>query len=532
MAPLSSLSALSALALSLYTSYAQAEPGVVGLKFTKREITNPQDPALRLRKRSNTAQATIYNAQGNLLYLINTTVGTPPQNIGLQLDTGSSDIWIPWTGSSICQGSSDRCTNGAYDETASKTFEEVLQDEFLISYVDGTQIAGDYVNETFGIAGVTVKSMTMGLAKQAEEPNADYSTPFQGIVGVGFDSGEAIVSQSNGQSGYPNIISQMVLQGLISTRAYSLWLNDLESPEGNILFGGIDNAKFAGDLTILPLQSDTETNYIDTFTVTFAGLNITGNGGKVVYNTKTTAPVILDSGTTLTYLPDDIANAIAQGVGAVNNQDYGVVVPCDLASTQGQFLFQFGNSANGPVIKAEISQFVLPFPSDIASPKFKNGKTACRWGILAADGNPNLFGDTFLRSAYVVYNIEGLEVGIAQTNFNVSNTEIKQITAASNLPGASSTASGQAQQTDAGPIYNTNGIGGLQGSASSTVAEATGTGTFDLGTATGSSSSGSSTIKKGAAPGLSAPSTPFVGAIVGGVSLLFALVGGSMLIFA
>jgi hypothetical protein len=407
-----------------------------------------------------------------------------------------------------------------------------LQDEFSISYVDGTKIGGDYINETFGIAGITVKQMTMGVAKQAEEPNADESTPFQGIVGVGFDAGESIVSQTQGQSGYPNIISQMVLQNIISTRSYSLWLNDLESPEGNILFGGIDNAKFNGDLTILPLQSDTESNAIDSFTVTFAGLNITGNGGKVVYNTQTNAPVILDSGTTLTYLPDEIANAIADGVGAVSNNNYGVVVPCDVAQTQGKFHFQFGNSADGPIISAEISQFVLPFPSDIVSPKFRSGKTACRWGILPAEGNPNLFGDTFLRSAYVVYNIEGNQVGIAQTNFNVSDTEIKQITDTSSLPGASSTASGAAQQTVSGPIYNTNGIGGLAGGASTAVATATGSATFDLGSPTGSSGSGSSSSTKGAAPGLTAPSTPFVGAIVGAVSMLFAAVGGSMIVFA
>jgi hypothetical protein len=173
MPPLSSLSALSALALWLCAGNVAAEPGVVGVKFTKREITNPADPALRLRRRASTAQATIYNAQGNLLYLVNTTVGTPPQDIGLQLDTGSSDIWIPWAGSTICEGKDSRCTNGAFDDTKSSTFEEVLPDEFLISYVDGTKIGGDYINETFGIAGVKVKQMTMGVAKQAQEPNAD-----------------------------------------------------------------------------------------------------------------------------------------------------------------------------------------------------------------------------------------------------------------------------------------------------------------------------------------------------------------------
>ena len=95
-----------------------------------------------------------------------------------------------------------------------------------------------------------------------------------------------------------------------------------------------------------------------------------------------------------------------------------------------------------------------------------SGEDACRWGLQGAGDNPILFGDTFLRSAYVVYNIDGEEVGIAQTKFNVTETDIKQITAVSNLPGATSTASGSLQQTDGGPIYNTDGGFGGSGGAS------------------------------------------------------------------
>lgn len=88
--------------------------------------------------------------------------------------------------------------------------------------MDKTRIQGDYINETFGVGGVTLQEMTMGLAKQSSEP--DTTSPFQGIVGVGFDTGEALYAQA-GQT-YPNIISQLKMQGKINTRAYSLWLND------------------------------------------------------------------------------------------------------------------------------------------------------------------------------------------------------------------------------------------------------------------------------------------------------------------
>jgi hypothetical protein len=105
---------------------------------------------------------------------------------------------------------------------------DVAPDEFQITYVDQTKIAGDYINETFVIGGASVTKMTMGLAKQSSEQ--DTTSEFQGIVGVGFDTGEAIYSQTQTatQAGvtYPNIISQLVNQGFIQTKAYSLWLND------------------------------------------------------------------------------------------------------------------------------------------------------------------------------------------------------------------------------------------------------------------------------------------------------------------
>lgn len=291
-----------------------------------------------------------------------------------------------------------------------------------------------------------------------------------------------------------------------------------------MLFGGIDYSKFNGDLTILPLQSDTRGGGVSSFTVVLDNFNVVGANNKVQYSANITIPVILDSGTTLTYLPDSVASAIATGVGAVSNANYGVVVPCDVANSPATFNFQFGNK-NGPKIVAEISQFVLPFPTNIPTPHFRNGKTACRWGILPSGDNPNLFGDTFLRSAYVVYNIDGNQVGIAQTNFNVTKQDIREITAATSLPGASSTAAGAAQQTHTGPIFLTAGLGGV---ASATAGVDTATGTFDLGSSTAKASSGA---KKGAAGHVRPPSTPFTAVIAIGLTALFAMIGGSMVIF-
>lgn len=71
---------------------AAAEPKVLGAEFTK---FSARDLGLSgLQRRANTLTSTLQNAQSDLLYLINVTVGTPGQQFALQLDTGSSDVWV------------------------------------------------------------------------------------------------------------------------------------------------------------------------------------------------------------------------------------------------------------------------------------------------------------------------------------------------------------------------------------------------------------------------------------------------------
>jgi hypothetical protein len=194
------------------------------LDFTqqRRPATPHHSKRYRKHSRRDAVNATIQNAQSNTLYLLNVIVGTPGQRMQLQLDTGSSDIWVPWTDSEICSAD-ELCTEGSYDPGPSSTFNDVAPDAFDIEYVDGTKIQGDYIEETFGVGDVKVRDMTMGFAKTATINSQD--VPFQGIVGVGFSAAEAITD--DGTSPYPNLISMLKSEGHTDSLAYSLWLNDL-----------------------------------------------------------------------------------------------------------------------------------------------------------------------------------------------------------------------------------------------------------------------------------------------------------------
>ena len=219
--------------------------------------------------------------------------------------------------------------------------------------------------------------------------------------------------------------------------------------------------------------------------------------GKQIYSqSNLAAPVILDSGTTLTYLPDNIANDLSVGVGAENNNDYGPIVPCSLGANTASVNFTFGGPG-GAVISVGVNEFVIPLGTDGPAPKTKKGADACGWGIYPAAGQPNLLGDTFLRSAYVVYDLANNQIGLAATDFNATSSNVKDFTG-NNIPGASNVASAvTVTQTATGLL--TDALGPTA-AASATITAGTVTAPFNLGTPTngGSSSTGSSS-KSGAA---------------------------------
>ena len=376
-------------------------------------------PAFTLENRS----LTFVNQE--TLYYANLSLGTPAQELRLHIDTGSSDLWANVESSEICADRRDYCSGGAtYNPNASSTYKYVNSD-FNVSYVDGSGAAGDYATDTLSIGGHTLTGLQFGIGYE--------STSADGILGIGYAADEAQVNAAH-QKSYANLPQAMVSAGLINSNAYSLWLDDLEANTGSIIFGGVDTDKYTGQLQTLPIQQEFD-EYAEII-ITVSSMKMVNGDSTNNLNTDLPTAVILDSGSSLTYLPN--TNAIYTAVNAqYSQQDGAAFVSCSLANENITLDFTFTSIT----ISVPISELVLsiddieegresPNEGYNGAGSYHTGgsdENICLFGIAPSQGSTSVLGDTFLRSAYVVYDLANNEISLAQTNFNSTTSHVIEI---------------------------------------------------------------------------------------------------------
>ena len=322
---------------------------------------------------------------------------------------------------------------GTYDANSSSTYKFVNSD-FNVSYEDGSGAAGDYATDTLSIGGQTLTGLQFGIGYE--------STSAEGVLGIGYVADEAAAQLKS----YANLPQAMTNAGLIKSNAYSLWLDDLEANTGSIIFGGVDTEKYTGQLQTLPIQK--EFGQYAEFIISLSNMSIV-NGGKVQrLSTDLPSAVILDSGSSLTYLPNDLTSAIYTALDVQYSQRYGAgFASCDLANENITLDFTF----TSPTISIPMSELVLsvssveedrenPSTGDNSDGSYSSSSSdenICYFGIAPSQGSTSVLGDTFLRSAYVVYDLGLNEISLAQTNFNSTSSHVVEIgTGTASVPDA------------------------------------------------------------------------------------------------
>ena len=209
---------------------------------------------------------------------------------------------------------------------------------------------GDYFTDSVGIGGAQLKSFHMGLALDFAN-----STTYYGILGLGRQGNFTYV-----ENPYQTFMDELVSQALINAKAFSLYMNDLNSATGSIIFGGIDTSKFSGTLGILPSTNDfvdmTRIAILDSQGKTWVMMNTTEALEKNV-----TASFGISN--LISFVPYSVLNNFISYFGGVDDRNNtGVVfVDCAKLTTEAgaSFEFTFGRPA-GPTIKVPMSEMILP----------------------------------------------------------------------------------------------------------------------------------------------------------------------------
>ncbi|ATY60532.1 candidapepsin-4 precursor [Cordyceps militaris] len=428
---------------------ALASAGTVSVDVHKQL---PQlDDMLKIHKRSGDPvidlQA-INNVTGGGYYA-DLGIGTPQQVLMFHLDTGSSDTWVNLEGIYFCRvgrpevGLPPSCMK-QFDPDASSTYNVTIPNGFKIAYLDGSTASGDYFRDSVTIGGnMTIKQQQLGLAKLSGSPT--------GLMGLGMSVGVAAKRK------YPTIIDNLVSQGLIETAAFSLYLDAITESHGTFLFGGIDTKKYIGDLATLPLVAD---DIHGSENVTSYAVDLVGFTADDISLPTLKTKAILDTGATLVLLPGRVVTPINQKLGVVAIK--GVATPfidCGAASKNAKIKFNF--QFNGKTIVVPLKEMIIDSFTDhqdlFQSPNlrsyFKNFDRVCMFGIASADdyktqepdplgsggdasNEPEyaLLGDTFLRSAYVVYDLARQELALGQAYPKSNETNIVTLKANSPIP--------------------------------------------------------------------------------------------------
>lgn len=342
-------------------------------------------------------------------YNTNLTFGSQQTEILVTLDTGSSDLWViaDTVACQLIQSGQphDYCLGyGTFAIEDSTSFTNLSQ-TFAIGYGQGTWALGDLYTDHVGIEGLVLDDVTFAVATVTS------TTP--GILGIGLEGLES------SEHLYVNFPAQLVKLGVIPKNFYSLYLDSPDSSTGSIIFGGVDDSKYSGNLTTIPLTSKNEflvnLDYISaslpdkydnsTYYAPLPGSVLNSAPLNSSFEAIANYSVLLDSGTTIQYLPQDTVNAIASlYINPVFDPNVGLY-------------FVDGAPPGNLVYHFQEAKIEIPLSALLEIPYDENGNPLPGYLLDIGFGGP-ILGDGFLRWAYVVYDLADYEVSFAQSKFS------------------------------------------------------------------------------------------------------------------
>ncbi|KAJ4838776.1 hypothetical protein Tsubulata_033751 [Turnera subulata] len=363
------------------------------------------------------------------LYFAKIGLGNPSKDYYVQVDTGSDILWVNCVNCDRCPKKSDLgmkltlydpgssasssrvtcadefCTMTYNGEVSGCTKEEPCN--YQVKYGDGSSTTGFFVRDTLQFDRVVGNYQTAAAngtvsfgcgAVQSGELGSS-SEALDGILGFG---------QSNS-----SVISQLASAGKVK-RVFAHCLDNING--GGIFAIGEVVAPKVSTTPMVPNQQH--------YNVVMKEIEV---GGNVIdlptdsFDSGYHRGTIIDSGTTLTYLPEVVYDSI---MSAIKSAQPGLA----LHTVETQFLcFQYSESVDDgfPVVKFhfEESLTLTVYPHDYLF-QIKDDVWCFGWmnsGVQSKDGRDmTLLGDLVLSNKLVLYDLENQAIG--WTEYNCSSS--------------------------------------------------------------------------------------------------------------
>jgi len=318
--------------------------------------------------------------QGGALFITNVNVNG--KAFAMDLDTGSSDMWL----FSDQLGAQDQGQHSILN-TQDAAFKAIQGGKFDISYGDGSAASGPVGTGTVDIGGVSVSDQAIGAASSVSASFVQQGFN-DGLMGLAFDKINTVTIDGKKQpqkTFFFNAKNQLK-KGVFAA--------DLEPDNGGTYeFGNVDASRIKGQLANVPVNPANGFWQFDNSAIQVDGKAVKVKGGAA----------IADTGTSLMLVNNDAAIAYYKQVqGAQFNQKVGgFIFPCDAKLPD----FGVGMGPNGHIATVPGKDVIFN----------KVAKNVC-FGGIQSNGNAGIqiFGDTFFNSQYVVFDGDNTQLQVAE----------------------------------------------------------------------------------------------------------------------
>lgn len=320
------------------------------------------------------------------------TVSVAGKDYVVQLDTGSSDLWLDTTGQSLSSLTNTGLQTG-------------------VVYGDGTSAAGPVLIGPVKFGDATVNSAFISAPGSNATTNGD-----KGLLGVGPPSLSAIKQQLatttfDGDTVLENIFQANTSEQQFITFQLSRSLTTGNTDGGVFTIGEVNS-------TLSTVSSEPKLNVIskDRWVVLMDGIIVNGQNfsgqssfSGVAGQTSGQTLANLDTGTSLAQIPQAYVDAI-----------YSTIPGAQFVASQGVYLVPCNANINVSFVFGGVEYPIHPIDT-VTATLDTNNDVACFSGFPSSGGTDTdedlLLGDTFLRNVYSLFDFGSFITGNTNTPF-------------------------------------------------------------------------------------------------------------------